>query len=227
MIILRHCREYRVLYSPNYCCLSSALWSEWRFLFILFSTSGGPCERLHRKWGTAPTLTRLMWSRAAPEHGSTATSVGWLKPVRPSLTRQTSTSSRSCINALSVSTGWGIWETALRCCSIMLQFHILLFGYSLFFGFCHCAVPPGAWWVLHQRSGPLPDPSCFVWPCLSSHHTTVCTENASVGPFFLFIFFSPFPLFYLSSCLFNIPRSVLLTPSFPSLLFFLSGAQWC
>lgn len=120
----------------------------------------------------------------------------------------------------------------LRNCTEMLLNHVTIPHFIVWllalFGFCHCAVPPGAWWVLHQRSGPLPDPSCFVWPCLSSHHTTVCTKNASVGPFFVFLFFFfPFPLFYLSSCLFNIPKSVLLTPSFPSLLFSLSGAQWC
>lgn len=169
-----------------------------------------------------------MWSRAAPEHGSTATSVGWLKPVRPSLTRQTSTSSRSCINALSMSTGWGIWETALRCCSIMLQFHILLFGYSLFLGFAivqYHQVPDeyftsavvlslilaALFGLVYLLIIPQYVPKMLLWvPSLS-----------------FFFFFFPFPLFYLSSCLFNIPKSVLLTPSFPSLLFSLSGAQWC
>lgn len=39
-------------------------------------------------------------------------------------------------------------------------------------------VPPGSWWVLYERCGPLPDLSCLVWPCLSSHHTTVRTADS-------------------------------------------------
>ena len=77
--------------------------------FSLSPTSGGPCGRLRRSWGTAPTRTRPTWSRAAPGPGSTATSGGWSRPARPSRTRRTSTSSHSCISALSGSRGW---ETA-------------------------------------------------------------------------------------------------------------------
>lgn len=119
-------------------------------------------------------------------------------------------------------------ETALRCCSIMLQFHILLFGYSLFLGFAivqYHQVPDeyftsavvlslilaALFGLVYLLIIPQYVPKMLLWvPSLS----------------FFFSFFS-FPLFYLSSCLFNIPKSVLLTPSFPSLLFSLSGAQWC
>lgn len=48
-------------------------------------------------------------------------------------------------------------------------------------------VPPGSWWVLHQRCGPLPDLSCLVWPCLSSHHTPVRTADSVPLALFIFI----------------------------------------
>lgn len=50
--------------------------------------------------------------------------------------------------------------------------------FSLLSGVWDYTVPPGSWWVLHQRSGPLSDPSCLVWPCLSSHDTPVRTADS-------------------------------------------------
>lgn len=85
--------------------------------------------------------------------------------------------------------------------SEMLQMNLLFL--TLFWSFAwHTVVPPGSWWILHQRSGPLSDPSCLVWPCLSSHHTTVCKADSVVLLSVAFslsiflpnpaIFFSPF-----------------------------------
>lgn len=212
--------------------VSQVLHSQWRFLF--YPTSGGPCGLLHRSWGIVPTQTRLIWSRAAPEHGSTATSVGWSRPARPSQTLQTSTSSHSCISALSASRGWGTSDTADTYCSYLYSAMLwmkplnecrrVIFCDSLLSGLWHYIVPPGSWWVLHQCSGPLSDPSCLVWPCLSSHHTTVCTADSAVVPSSLCCFF------IISMCLFNrliqLFRSFKLTPPSSSLLLFHSGAQW-
>lgn len=108
MIILQYCREYTALHCSHlsHCCFPSSAFLVKGSVFFN-PTSGEPCGRLHRSWGTAPTQTRLICSRAAPEPGSTATSAGWSRPARPSPTRQTSTSSHSCISALSASRGWG------------------------------------------------------------------------------------------------------------------------
>lgn len=63
------------------------------------------CARLRRSCVIGPRF-RPTWPRAAPAHGSTATSAVWSRRVRQSRTQRTYTSSRLCTSAQNGKGGW-------------------------------------------------------------------------------------------------------------------------